>query len=122
MATKKNDPVKPKKDKWGRPEGSKYYSFNPATKNYEDDKKKQKALDYKRAAAESPVRAYIDKKLGINTLMTKDPTPFLKKGGAINAKAVVSKVAKGIVGGKSKAPKTALPKAKMGMNMKRKSC
>ena len=43
MAAKKNDPVKPKKDKWGRPEGSKYYSFNPETKKYEDP---AKAKDY----------------------------------------------------------------------------
>jgi hypothetical protein len=38
MATKKNDPVKPKKDKWGRPAGDKYYNFNPKTKRYEDPK------------------------------------------------------------------------------------
>lgn len=75
------DPVKPKKDRWGRPEGSKYYGFNPETKKYED-KNKQKTLDYKRAAAKSPVRAAIDKKLGVNTLMT-DPTPGFKKGGAV---------------------------------------
>ena len=40
MATKKNDPVKPKlpKDKWGRSPGSKWYNFNPKTKKYEDPK------------------------------------------------------------------------------------
>jgi|LakMenE01Jun11ns_1017448.scaffolds.fasta_scaffold9935470_3 hypothetical protein len=149
MATKKNDPVKPKKDKWGRSEGSKYYSFNPDTKKYED-KEKQKALEYKRAAAASPVRAYFDKKLGVNTLTTKDPTPFLQKGGStkkyktggmvnanakvsalksagshgvksgVNPKAAASKVAKGKVGGMSTAPKTAVPKAKYGMSMRRK--
>jgi len=36
MATKKNDPVKPKKDNWGRSPGDKYYNFNPKTKRYED--------------------------------------------------------------------------------------
>jgi hypothetical protein len=120
MATKKNDPVKPKKDKWGRSEGSKYYSFNPDTKKYED-KEKQKALEYKRAAAASPVRAYFDKKLGVNTLTTKDPTPFLQKGGStkkyktggmVNANASVqaSKVSKGRPA-KSAEPKSAAKKA-----------
>jgi hypothetical protein len=47
-----------------------------------------------------------------------------KTGGMVNsnAKVVASKIAKGRVGGISSAPKTAVPKAKMGMSMKRKSC
>ena len=47
-------------------------------------------------------------------------TPKAKTGGMVNsnAKVAVSKVAKGKVGGKSTAPKTAVPKAKYGMSMK----
>lgn len=48
-----------------------------------------------------------------------------KTGGMVNSntKLFASKVAKGTVGGKSKAPKNAVPKAKMGMSMKgKKSC
>jgi hypothetical protein len=43
-------------------------------------------------------------------------------GGMVNSntKAAVQKVAKGKVGGKSTAPKTAVPKAKYGMTMKKK--
>jgi hypothetical protein len=37
-----------------------------------------------------------------------------------NPKASASKVAKGRSGGTSKAPKTAVPKAKMGMSMRKK--
>jgi len=40
----------------------------------------------------------------------------------VNPKAAASKVAKGRVGGTSKAPKTAAPKAKMGGSMKGKKC
>jgi hypothetical protein len=50
---------------------------------------------------------------------------MMKTGGMTNAnaKVVASKIAKGTVGGKSKAPKTAVPKAKMGMSVKgKKSC
>jgi hypothetical protein len=49
----------------------------------------------------------------------------MKVGGMVNSntKLVASKVAKGRVGGTSSAPKTAVPKAKMGMSMKsKKSC
>jgi hypothetical protein len=44
----------------------------------------------------------------------------MKIGGMVNPnkKASSSKVAKGKVGGISKAPKTAMPKAKYGMTMK----
>ena len=47
---------------------------------------------------------------------------MMKTGGMTNANAKVeaSKIAKGTVGGKSKAPKSAVPKAKMGMSMKSK--
>jgi hypothetical protein len=127
MATKKNDPVKPKKDKWGRSEGSKYYSFNPETKKYED-KEKQKALESKRAAADSRGKLLGDPEL----MKTPRPaifkeggstiTPKAKTGGMVNsnAKVVASKVAKGTVGRKSNAPKTPVPKAKYGMSMRRK--
>jgi hypothetical protein len=49
-------------------------------------------------------------------------TPKAKTGGMVNsnAKVVASKVAKGTVGGKLNAPKTAVPKAKYGMSMRRK--
>jgi hypothetical protein len=49
---------------------------------------------------------------------------IMKTGGMVNSNAKVSasKVARGRVGGTSSAPKTAVPKAKMGMSMKRKSC
>ena len=40
----------------------------------------------------------------------------------VNSKVSASKVAKGRTGGTSSAPKTATPKAKMGGNMKKKSC
>lgn len=40
----------------------------------------------------------------------------------VNLKAAVSKIAKGRVGGTSTAPKKAVPQAKMGGAMKRKSC
>jgi hypothetical protein len=45
-----------------------------------------------------------------------------KTGGMVNSNTsvVASKVAKGKVGGKSQAPKTAVPKAKYGMSMRRK--
>lgn len=45
---------------------------------------------------------------------------MMKTGGMTNANAKVeaSKVAKGTVGGISKAPKTATPKAQFGMSMK----
>jgi hypothetical protein len=47
-------------------------------------------------------------------------TPKAKTGGMVNsnAKVTASKAAKGKVGGISKAPKTAVPKAKYGMTMK----
>jgi hypothetical protein len=46
----------------------------------------------------------------------------MKTGGMVNSNAKVSasKVAKGKVGGMSTAPKTAVPKAKYGMSMRRK--
>lgn len=45
---------------------------------------------------------------------------MMKTGGMTNANAKVeaSKIAKGKVGGISKAPKEAMPKGKMGMSMK----
>ena len=48
----------------------------------------------------------------------------MKTGGMVNSNAKVSasKKATGKVGGTSSAPKTAVPKAKMGGAMKRKSC
>ncbi len=141
MATKKNDPVKPKKDKWGRSESSKFYSFNPDTKKYED-KAKQKDFENRKYAAANPVRAKINKSLGLETTPPGDRGIFnyFKTGGMVNSnkKVTVSKVAKGRpaksaepkgastktkgkTGGTSKAPKTAVPKAKYGMSMK-KSC
>jgi len=164
MATKKNDPVKPKKDKWGRSEGSKYYNFNPKTKKYEDPKNVFKypksgygKVDYLRPGIAQQVS-------DINSARAKDsmqqqnayygrpknsgmkqaqqdankrsnpnndplvlpikpntaPKKKYKTGGRVNpnASVVASKVAKGTVGGKSKAPKTAVPKAKYGMTMK----
>lgn len=47
---------------------------------------------------------------------------MMRTGGMTNsnAKVFASKIAKGTVGGKSKAPKSAMPKAKMGMSMKKK--
>jgi len=61
--------------------------------------------------------AYDTVKKGVKSVMG------YKTGGMVNsnAKAAASKVAKGKVGGISKAPKTASPKMKMG-GMKRKSC
>ena len=49
-------------------------------------------------------------------------TPKAKTGGMVNsnAKVTASKAAKGKVGGISKAPKTAVPKAKYGMSMRKK--
>ena len=61
-----------------------------------------------------------------NGTMMKDS--MMKLGGMTNsnAKVVVSKVAKGRTGGTSAAPKTAIPKGKYGMTMKKggmkKSC
>jgi len=57
-----------------------------------------------------------------NRTNTNSPVRY-KTGGMVNpnASVVASKVAKGTVGGKSKAPKAASPKMKMG-GMKRKSC
>lgn len=48
--------------------------------------------------------------------------PMMKTGGMVNsnAKVTASKAAKGKVGGISKAPKTAIPKAKYGMSMRKK--
>jgi hypothetical protein len=47
---------------------------------------------------------------------------MMKTGGMVNSnsKVAASKVAKGKVGGISKAPKTAVPKAKYGMSMRKK--
>ena len=142
MATKKNDPVKPKKDKWGRPESSKFYSFNPDTKKYED-KAKQKDFENRKYAAKNPVRAKINKSLGLETTPPGDRGIFnyFKTGGMVNSnakvsalksagskgvksgvnpKAAASKVARGRVGGTSSAPKTAVPRAKYGMVMRKK--
>ena len=57
----------------------------------------------------------------VNKDSVKSPVRY-KTGGMVNsnAKVAVSKVAKGKVGGKSTAPKTAIPKAKYGMSMRRK--
>jgi hypothetical protein len=48
--------------------------------------------------------------------------PMMKTGGMVNSntKVTASKAAKGKVGGISKAPKTAIPKAKYGMSMRKK--
>lgn len=74
------DPVKPKKDRWGRPEGSKYYSFNPATKKYED-KAKQAAFEKKQADADIRLR------LMGNPGAMKTPRPdIFKKGGKVTAR------------------------------------
>lgn len=56
-----------------------------------------------------------------NAKISADKTPGSKgvKSGT-NPKASASKVAKGKVGGTSKAPKTAVPKAKYGMSMRKK--
>jgi hypothetical protein len=56
-----------------------------------------------------------------NAKIAADKTPGSKgvKSG-VNPKAAASKVAKGKVGGMSTAPKTAVPKAKYGMSMRRK--
>ena len=53
---------------------------------------------------------------------SKPARPIMKTGGMVNSNAKVSasKVAKGKVGGMSTAPKTAVPKAKYGMSMRRK--
>jgi hypothetical protein len=53
---------------------------------------------------------------------SKPARPIMKTGGMVNSntKVSASKIAKGTVGGKSKAPKSAMPKAKMGMSMKKK--
>ncbi len=97
-------------------------------------KTKGKALKkegaYLKAAAKEPVRASFDKAFGIKTAGT-DVTPGFKNGGAIkkmktggmansNAKISTQKTAQGKVGGISKAPKTAVPKAKYGMSMRKK--
>ena len=60
--------------------------------------------------------AYDTVKKGIKSVMG------YKTGGMVNsnAKVTASKVAKGTVGGISKAPKTAVPKAKYGMSMRKK--
>jgi hypothetical protein len=60
-------------------------------------------------------------KLNGNTPVQKTPGSKGVKSG-VNPKAAASKVAKGKVGGTSSAPKTAIPKAKMGGSMKGKSC
>ena len=56
-----------------------------------------------------------------NQAVQKTPGSKGVKSG-VNPKAAAQKVAKGKVGGISTAPKTAMPKAKMGGAMKRKSC
>lgn len=186
MAAKKNDPVKPKKDNWGRSPGDKYYNFNPKTKRYEDPKNVYKypkegygKVDYNPLTSSRGIGAQIS---DINSARAKDsmqqqnayygrpknvgmkqaqqdanersgmtklgvlrmtpnaaPKKKYKTGGMTNPNAKVSaskvatgrptksaepksaaKKATGKVGGISKSPKTAIPKAKYGMVMRRK--
>jgi hypothetical protein len=53
---------------------------------------------------------------------SKPARPIMKTGGMVNSNSKVSaqKVARGRVGGISSAPKTAVPKAKYGMSMRKK--
>lgn len=61
-------------------------------------------------------------KMNGNQPVQKTPGSKGVKSG-VNTKVTASKVAKGRVGGTSSAPKTAIPKAKMGMSMKgKKAC
>lgn len=122
-----------------------FYDKNPSVRTYTNEYTGKKIPtgpmtkgEYQNAA-ERAASVYNDK-----------PSPMLKKGGAkmktggmvnsnskvtalksagskgvksgVNSKVSASKVAKGRTGGTSSAPKTATPKAKMGGNMKKKSC
>ena len=90
------------------------------------------AAIYNKKAKEAKVQDVRDKfsqaknKLKLEKLQEKGYNKSgFKTGGMVNSNAsvVASKVAKGTVGGISKAPKTAKPKAKMGMSVKgKKSC
>ena len=69
-----------------------------------------------------PGQSAVDKALFGEVMVRKSNPLGFKTGGMVNANAKVtaSKVAKGKVGGISKASKTAVPKAKYGMSMRKK--
>lgn len=96
-------------------------------KNARDKKKKRKAQEEMSKRISNAQKVNTENKN--ETLMEMEQMGQYKKGGVkmktggmvnSNAKLAVQKVAKGKVGGKSKAPKSAVPKAKYGMTMKRK--
>ena len=65
------------------------------------------------------------KKGGVKVLLNGNQAVQKKPGSkgtksGVNPKAAASKVARGKVGGMSSAPKTAVPKAKYGMSMRKK--